>query len=392
MQPNADIIMLNTFLSACREGDEKKARELYENDKSVLNLKLFGVAGGLTGIAHAICHKQYHICRWLLSLPDIDVNMKCGPDGDCSALHIAVSVRLPLELMISVVRLASKETINMKCTIESPYIGLTALDIAIKKGEISTAIYLSWLGAQCKDENKKFGDVTLHTWLDAGRHQDAPMWAVAANEPKALRELAGMAEVTFDKSILLNIAKLFDRREIKCYLEDNPYLRIYTNQVFSDFEVTFKEFIFPCHKNFLANLSSHFQGIIEDKTRKNLPMKTELLNCPNESVAESFVKFFYIGTIDKDLLEWHTVSFLHLADYYRIKELQTIAENSMILQLCKENVKEFLIAADMYQSARVKAAAFDFLFKNRGTWSEEIEEWKPFISRELLCEIVIKLG
>ena len=155
MQPNAAIIMLNTFLRACREGDEKKARELYENDKSVLNLKLFGVAGGQTGIAHAICHKQYHICRWLLSLPDIDVNMKCGPDGDFSALHVAVGVRLPLELMISVVRLASKETINMKCTKEGPYIGLTALDIAIKKGEISTAIYLSWLGAQCKDEKKK---------------------------------------------------------------------------------------------------------------------------------------------------------------------------------------------------------------------------------------------
>ena len=120
--------------------------------------------------------------------------------------------------------------------------------------------------------------------------------------------------------------------------------------------------------------------------------KTELLNCPNETFAQGFVKFFYIGAIDKDLLEWHTVSFLHLADYYRIKELQTIAENSMILQLCKENVKEFLIAADMYQSARVKAASFDFLFKNRGTWTEEIEEWKPFISRELLCEIVIKLG
>ena len=218
------------------------------------------------------------------------------------------------------------------------------------------------------------------------------MWAVVANNLKALRELADMADVTFDKPILLDLAKLFDHQEIKCYLEDNPYLRIYTKQVFSDFEVTFKELTFPCHKSFLANLSSHFQGLIEDKTRKNLPMKTELLNCPNETVAEIFVKFFYIGTIDKDLLEWHTVSFLHLADYYQIKALHTIAEDAMISQLCKENVKEFLIAADMYRSARVKAASFDFLYKNRGVWSENIEEWRPFISRDLLCEIAIKLG
>ena len=64
----------------------------------------------------------------------------------------------------------------------------------------------------------------------------------------------------------------------------------------------------------------------------------------------------------------------------------------MIAQLCKENVKEFLIAADMYRSARVKAASFDFLYRNRGVWSENIEERRPFISRDLLCEIAIKLG
>jgi len=280
----------------------------------------------------------------------------------------------------------------MKCNDPFCSCGRTALELAVELDQTSTAIYLSWLGAQCKGENRKYDDVTLQTWLDAGCRQDAPLWAVAANDLKALRELAGMAEVTFDKSILLNLAELFGHQEIKCYLEDNRCLKIYTNQVFSDFEITFKEFTFSCHKNFLANISSYFQDLIEDKTRKNLPMKTELLNCPNETVAEGFVKFFYIGAIDKDLLEWHSISFLHLADYYLIEELHTIAEDTMIAQLCNENVKEFLLAADKYQSKRVKAASFDFLYKNRGLWSENIEEWKPFISRELLCEIVIKLG
>jgi len=72
--------------------------------------------------------------------------------------------------------------------------------------------------------------------------------------------------------------------------------------------------------------------------------------------------------------------------------MHTVVENAMIAQLCKENVKEFVIAADKYQGERVKAAAFEFLRENRGTWAENIEEWKPFISRELLCEIVIKIG
>ena len=121
-------------------------------------------------------------------------------------------------------------------------------------------------------------------------------------------------------------------------------------------------------------------------------MKTELLNCPNESVAESFIRFFYIGGIDRDILDWNIVSFLHLGDYYQVKELQILVEEAMIAQLCKENVKEFLIASDKYQGEKVKAAAIDFLAKNRGIWRGDIEEWKPYISRELLCEIVIKTG
>jgi len=390
-------MMLNAFLEACRNGDEKMARELYESDKSVLNLKSSGDNGpDVTGLVCSMYNKKdnYSITSWLLSLPGLDVNIKCGRFL-FTALHMASREGLPLEPLIILATLASKETINLKMNNDGSgheFICSTALDIAVKFDHTSIAIYLSWLGAECKDENRKFCDVTLQTWLDAGCQQDAPMWAVAANDLKALKELASMEEIIFDKPILLNLAKLLGRQEIKCYLKDNQNLKIYTNQVFCDIEITFKEFTFPCHKSFLANISSPFQGLIEDKTRQNLPMKTELLNCPNETVAESFLKFFYIGAIDKDLLEWHSVSFLHLADYYRIKELHTIVEDAMIAQLCKENVKELLIAADKYQSARVKAASFDFLYKNRGVWSENIEEWKPYISRELMCEIIIKLA
>ena len=389
--------MLNPFLEACRNGDEKTARELYDSDKSLLNLKSSGYMPGTTGLIFSIIEKHYSITGWLLSLPGLDVNMKLGR-VQFTAFHLAAVRKegIPLELLITLATLASKETINLKITNdgydEHRFSGSTALDIAVKEDHPSTAIYLSWLGAQCKEENRKFGDVTLQTWLDAGCQQDAPMWAVAANDLKALRKLASMAEVIFDKPILLKLANLFGHQEIKYFLKENQNLKIYSNQVFCDFEITFKEFTFPCHKSFLANLSSAFQGLIEDKTRQNLPMKTELLNCPNEAVAESLVKFFYIGAIDKDLLEWHSVSFLHLADFYQIKELYKTVEDVMIAQLCKENVKEFLIAADKYQSEKVKASCFDFLYQNRGIWSENIEEWKPYISRELMCEIIIKLA
>ena len=89
--------------------------------------------------------------------------------------------------------------------------GLTALDLAVKQNRTSTA--------QCKDENRKYDDVTLQTWLDAGCQQDASMWAVAAKDLKALKQLAVMGSVIFDKSILCNLAELFGFKEIKCFVE-----------------------------------------------------------------------------------------------------------------------------------------------------------------------------
>jgi len=382
------------FVQACENGDEERARVLYAEyllrGKSILNS--WHRNTGKTGLVLAIINGHNSICRWLLSLPGIDVN-----DGFFLfvAIHAAAAHcdKTPLDVVITVAKMTSKHNINRKLPQgEWEEEDVTALDIAVQKTPLSTAIYLSWLGAECKEENKKFGDVTLQTWLDAGCHQDAPMWAVAANDLSALKQLDSMEEVSLDKPILINLAKLFGHQEIKCYLENNQHLKIYTNQVFCDFEITFNEMTFPCHKIFLAKQSEPFQALIADKMKRNLPMTTELLNCPNETVAESFLKFFYIGGIDKDLLDVHTVSFLHLSDYYRVEGMHTIIEDSMITDLTKKNVKEFLIAADMYRGEKVKTACFAFLSKNRGVWSENIEEWKPFISRELLCEIAIKLA
>jgi len=382
-----------SFIRACHAGDENKAKEVYESDQSVLNTTATHVARGysfnITGLMAALTEGHHSICRWLLSLPGIDTNNKSVINSVevHMAFYFAVSYNAPLDLIISLERLASKEKTD----------GLSANDLrlaadnAVERNQTPTIIYLSWLGAEFKEEHRRFGHVTLQTWLDAGCQQDAPMWAVAAKDLNALKQLTNMEEITIDKPVLLDLAALFGHHEIKCYLEENQNLKIYSNQMFSDFEITFKERTFPCHKSFLSSLSGPIQALIEEKTRKNLPMKTELENCPDATVAESFVKFFYIGGIDKDLLDGHLVTFLHLSDFYRIKGLHIIVEDTMISQLSKDNVKEFFIAADKYQGERVKAAAIEFMRMNRGVWREDIEEWKPFISRELLCELVISL-
>ena len=66
-----------------------------------------------------------------------------------------------------------------------------------------------------------FTEVTLETWREAGRLQDAQYWAVAAADLGALKSLAAMkSEVKLDKVKLRKLAKIFDHREIWAYLTD----------------------------------------------------------------------------------------------------------------------------------------------------------------------------
>ena len=83
----------------------------------------------------------------------------------------------PLDIVIALVRLSSQETVNRKTSSSN-----TALDYAVLSNNTSAALYLSWLGAECREENRKYSEVTLQTWIEAGCQQEAQYWAVAAND------------------------------------------------------------------------------------------------------------------------------------------------------------------------------------------------------------------
>jgi len=374
------------FESACKSGDLKKAKYIYPSVREEL------AADRIVAIFnHCVSERNFPLCYWLLGLPEFDANFKIGITPHPSILHTIFLLynRLPvLPVVILLTKLSSEETLNSKVTVDN--VSGTVLDVAVENGLLTSAIYLSWLGIECKDQNKKYTDISLQTWLDEGLEEDAVAWAVAANDIKSLRFLADNIKDE-DKKALIQIAEVFGYHEIKCFLKGNTGLKIYLEQIFPDFEIVWQDKTFPCHKSFLAGNSDMFKVMIENKIRQSLEMKTELLNCPDEVVAESFLKFFYMEKIDKNILAFHGVSFLHLSDYYQVRKLKNFVEDEMQKILSKENVKEFFIAGDMYNGNKLKNAAIEFLSENRGVWKENVEEWQPYISHDLLCELVTKL-
>ena len=170
------------FSVACIRGDESEAKTLVERDPGLYNKQ---DKDGITGLMGALNGEHHSLCRWLLSLPGLDTSLR--EEYDHTALHWACIYGAPLDILITLVRLSTWETVNMK-TRET----LTALDLAVVRDNASAALYLSWLGAECREEFRNcyftgqgeqltFTKVNLQTWTEAGCQQDALYWAIAAN-------------------------------------------------------------------------------------------------------------------------------------------------------------------------------------------------------------------
>jgi len=100
----------------------------------------------------------------------------------------------------------------------------------------------------------------------------------------------------------------------------------------------------------------------------------EFNNC-TETVVESFVKFFYTGNVDEEILKENAVSFLDLGEQYDIAKLKAITEQAMFANLDKENMLSFFQAGDLYKGKKIKAAAKIFLRQNRRSLVDQ-EGWK----------------
>ena len=57
----------------------------------------------------------------------------------------------------------------------------------------------------------------------------------------------------------------------------------------------------------------------------------------------------YLEEVEEGLLEQEVVAFLELGEQYQVNKLKELAEDTMVKSLKKENMIEFLQAADMFR-------------------------------------------
>ena len=122
----------------------------------------------------SLLYKHHSVSRWLLGRPGIDTALITVVDD--TALHYACQSGALLDIVAQLAELSRRQgSLNLK-----EVTGWTALDWAVDKAVIcdsiahaSIALYLAWLGADCKPCRRRAGPVTFQTWLDEGCQQQA---------------------------------------------------------------------------------------------------------------------------------------------------------------------------------------------------------------------------
>lgn len=233
----------------CYRGREKEAKALHES--LALDTDINSAIMGTTGLMAALQNSQNTTARWLLSLSGLDTNLR--DHSDRTALHWAVRGNYSLlDLVVMIATRSSWSTVN-----QQDKSGNTALDEAVQNSHVASALYLSWLGVKCKDENQNcyitrlsiirnpsssekysfsgsqeilsltnsvlkvkrmYRDVTLQTWLEAGCAYQAQFWAVAANDVQALDRLSKADNINLDREKLRKLTELLDHREVWSYV------------------------------------------------------------------------------------------------------------------------------------------------------------------------------
>ena len=95
------------FVNSCRCGKLSEAKSMVERDPGLLNKQR---SDGSTGLMCALDNGNHSLCRWLLSLPGLDTNI--SDNNWKKALHYASMRNAPLDIVITLIRLSSPETVK----------------------------------------------------------------------------------------------------------------------------------------------------------------------------------------------------------------------------------------------------------------------------------------
>ncbi len=189
--------------------------------------------------------------------------------------------------------------------------------------------------------------------------------------------------------------ELFVQRDLESYTEfvsDIGKMKDITT--FADGVLVCQNQELECHRVILAARSEHFRnmfantGFVEGRSQRIEVKGMDL------STLREMLSFIYMNEFNKEKAD--IPSLFSAADQYQILGLIARCESLMIEQMSIENVAEFFHKSFLHESAKLKSASMDFIFKNFAAvkatdgWAVLKRSPKSSDALELILNFVIK--
>lgn len=176
----------------------------------------------------------------------------------------------------------------------------------------------------------------------------------------------------------------------------NNLVYLFESRDFSDVTLNVGEKEFKAHKALLAARSPIFRRMFTNNMKESNLNTVEITDLGSD-VVDSMLRYVYtdghsfeeISNGDqKDPYERRNIAIglLRAADKYQMDRLKAICEHELYNQISKDNVVEILISAEIYNAARLKYLAIEFI----GTNDTKMIDWShiPTECAELAIHIM----
>jgi len=154
----------------------------------------------------------------------------------------------------------------------------------------------------------------------------------------------------------------------------------------ADFILEFEGEEVACHKVILAGASPVLGAMVRNELQEAAKGKAAIKL--SAVVGKAFVRFMYLEEVEEDLLKREVVAFLELGEKYQVERLKEFAEDWMLKSLNKDNMVDFLVAADTFRARRIKAAALRLAMANKDWLRGEGKEELRKITQDLFIELI----
>lgn len=152
--------------------------------------------------------------------------------------------------------------------------------------------------------------------------------------------------------------------------------KVYKKMQRTDFTLVFGGVELGCHKHVLAAASSVFEAMVENCQLKEAIESRAKIEI-SEEVGRAFLRFMYTGELEERLLKEQALGLLELGDKYDVQELKQLAEEELVKQLDKWNMRKMISIGETFNAKVILKAALKMKKANRvWLWSQVSDVFK----------------